>query len=636
MKTNLQMKETNIYESPAVSHPQGIESIPKAKLEDFNTESFLKEIIKKKLRGEKILELAKIYSIDLSYSMIRTKLKAYKKDGIKGIVRQTRTDANKVRSFSNEVIQRMMETYTLTQNILHTYNSTHKWLRENSSRFIHDSAEYEILNGNLYECDKKTISIISALYTDGMYITQDGQEMQIGSYRSAARYLSEIKTANADQLHFAKYGLHSYRLKRQRSIRLNYSKLMPNDLWSGDNKRLDIMVIDWDWKSVFVPWLSGLYDLATRRYCYELTRSADSKSVSNALCKAIKAWGLPKEVNTDNGPDYVSHKINNLLQSLNVKQRSSIAYNAKAKPIESFHNIIDQKTKVLPGYIGNRYDVMPEDTKIMMKDFLKVTNLHKLYDKNICDEEIRFTLNSNLEGRIKKSKKRFLHISEFIDFFNSILSEYESTVQGGLEKDMLGKKAYDRLCNDSIINELGEKINTPAGRYEYKCKLGFIPTYIQEDILALFAMNQTMRTVQLRGIQFRDSHYFSSNLKSVIGKKVLIKYLDTDQSFIYVFSSDYLQKIQSDTILNKLDQSEVNKELKFLCVADREKIFDYGDTGFKDQVKEQRSEEKQIKESLGITKMTGFETEIDDIKKAELELVNKKSNHLKLKSNFDD
>jgi len=267
---------------------------------------------------------------------------------------------------------------------------------------------------------------------------------------------------------------------------------------------------------------------------------------------------------------------------------------------------------------------------------LKVKNLHAMYDKKIHDTEIRYTLNSNLEGKLKKSKKRFLHISEFIQKFDEILSEYEDTVHGGLRKDQLGKKVYDRLCEDTLINEFGEKLNTPKGRYEFKCKEGFIPTFVGDEILSLLAMNQTLRTVQIKGIQFRDEYYFSSKLKEVIGKKVIIKFLDTDPSFVYVFTSDVIQKLQTETILNKLDQNEVNQGLKFICLADRAKIFDSGDSTYKEQLNEQRAEERQIKECLGVTKLTGIETTINEIREAELELLSKNSKVQKLKSHFDD
>ncbi len=629
------MKIQNNSLSPDIA--KSVNNLGKATAEDFKLEKFLREAIENKLKGNSLKKFALESGIVYSYPSILNKLKSYKDKGISGIVRKERKDSDELRSFSNEVLQRLQHTYSESQSMLDAYESTHKWLRDNSAKFIFRGAEYDIANGNLYEVnDAKTIMLVSALYTDGIYLTEDGDELKIGSYRSAARYLSDLKQSKADQLHFKRFGLHSYRLKRQRSINLNYSNLLPNDLWSGDNKRLDILVIDWDWKSVFVPWLSGFYDLATRRYIYELTKSANSKSISNALCKAFKQWGIPKEINSDNGKDYIANRINNLLQSLNIKQRHSINYNAKAKPVESFHNIIDNKTKVLPGYIGNRYDVMPEETKILSKEFLKVKNLHNLYDKNIHDEEIRITLNGNLEGKLRKSKKRFLHISEFIQKFEEILSEYESTVQGGLKKDKLGRQVYDRLCKDELINEFGEKLNTPSGRYDYKCRQGFIPTLVQDEIISLFAMNQTLRTVQLKGIAFRDQYYFSPKLKEYIGKKVLIKYLDTDSAYVYIFSSDFIQKIQTDSIFNKLDQDEVNKDLKFIDVADRIKVYDYGDNKFIEQLKEQRAEEKQIKETIGVTRLTGLETTINEIKEAELELISKKQKINKLKSHFDD
>ena len=630
-------------------------ALPKATDTHLTLEAFLKKCIDEKIKGMKMQELANAEGINLTYRSLMNKLDAYRKDGLHGLIRKEKTDKGELKSFSNAVIHKLQELFLESQCAIRAYEDAHKWLRQISIEFIPDRSSfreakkglkasgednrsvYKIQNGQLYQIENETVvMMLSAEFVPGEYITNNAESLIIGSYASARRYLSSIKKDNGDLLHFRRFGKSSYRLKRQHSIYLDYSKLNPNDLWSADNKKVDIIVIDWDWKSVFRPWLSGFIDVPTRRYTYEITRSANSESISNSFCNAVQKFGLPKEINHDLGKDYLADRLSKMFSSLNIKVRKSISRNARAKLIESFHNILDNKLKNLPGYTGNKYQEMPEDTKLMLKAFTKASNMYKNIEKNVFDDDFRVTLNSNLEGKIKSSKKRFLHISEFVKVLNQALSEYEETLHGGLSKDNLGKKVYDRLCTDDLILKYSEKMNTPKGRYDFLIESGFMPVNVDPGVISMFAMNNALRTVSSKGIQFRDHHYFSPKLKPVLGKKVIIKFTESNTDLIYVFTSNDVQKINSETMLHKIKGDEIINHLEFVCMAEKIKVYDYGDTSYREQLNEQRAEEKQLKLASNITKITGFEANIHEINKDVEEIISKNSNSKKLKDSWDD
>lgn len=653
------MEELNKHIATDETQSNNHKALIKATETHLILESLFKKFIAEGTKGMKMQELAKAEGINLTYASLLNKLNAYKKHGLSSLIRKEKSDKGLLKSFSNEVIQKLQELYLESQCAIRAYEDTHKWLRSISIEFCtefrinQNSGDlslaggaapesvnrniYKIQNGQLFQIENSNVvMMLAAEFVPGEYITANAECLKIGSYASATRYLSGIKSSNADLMHFRRFGKSSYRLKRQHSIYLDYSTLNPNDLWSADNKKVDIIVIDWDWKSVFRPWLSGFIDVPTRRYTYEITRSANAESISNSFCNAVQKFGLPKEINHDLGKDYLADRLSKMFSSLNIKVRKSISRNARAKLIESFHNILDNKLKNLPGYTGNKYQEMPEDTKLMLKQFTKAEKIFKNIEKSVFVPDFRVTLNSNLEGKLKSSKRRFLHIAEFIRILNQALAEYEETLHGGLSKDKLGKKVYDRLCTDELILKYSEKMNSPKGRYDYSIENGFVPVTVEAGVISMFAMNNSLRTVSLKGIQFRDNHYFSPKLKPVLGKKVIIKYTESSENYIYVFTSNDVQKIDSEVMLHKLKGQDIINHLEFVCMAEKIKVYDYGDQSYKTQMNEQRQEEAQLKVTSNITKITGFEANIHEINKDVEEVISKNIKSNKLKGLWDD
>ncbi|MBX7047250.1 MAG: transposase family protein [Ignavibacteria bacterium] len=602
------------------------------------------EAIEKKYNGSTLEKKAKDAGITIKYRRLNDKLKAYRKYGLNAIVRIQRYDKDETRKISPEVLQLLTTTFTKFQNALRTYEQVHKLLRSRSVEFRTFKFEngqkivdviYNISDGVLYR-QEESVTVYSTVFSAGEYITNDGESLLIAGYDSCAGHLQNFRNNNKDVLHVQRFGVESYRLKMQHSIRRDYSMLAPNDLWSADNKKLDLLVIGWDWRAVFRPWLSGFLRVPTREYSYEISHSPNSESIANSFVLAAKKWGLPKEINHDLGKDYLSDRLAKMFQSLGIKQAKSISRNARAKAIESFHNILDNKLKCLPGYTGNKYQEMPEETRLMLKKFTKAEKVFKNIDKHVFDPDFKLTLNGNLEGKIKSSKQRFLHISELIPVINEALREYEETVHGGLEKDKLGRKVNDRLCADEAVNKLGVKLNTPAGRLMYHYAQEWEPVYAHEEVLAIFAMNSAVRVVRPAGIDIHNNTYFSPKLMKHINKKVLVKYTSASDKFIYVFTSDEIANLKNDAEFREANGFDIINRAEFVSLCEKIKVYDYGDLSYKEQLTEQRREEKQLKYVSGKTQITGFEANITPIQK-EVEAIYEKNKPLsKLKDIFDE
>jgi transposase InsO family protein len=607
-------------------------------------QSFLQDCIENAWKKSKIISEAKERGIGYAYTNILRLLKKYKSEGEAGLARKKRNDFHRSRAFSPEVLLQMQKLFKDDQCAARVYEKTHDWLRKSGSAFVNSATgeELKIINGQLCSIKdgREIISLYTSNYTSGSYIIEDGDELRIGSLRSAETYLKFIRDHFSDSLHIAKYGVEDYRLKRQHAMKINYSHLEPCELISGDNKLVDIIVMSEDGRSVFRPWLSAWYDLGTRRFVYEISKSANSESVANSLVKAILEWGIPKEINHDRGSDYLSNMVKNFAKALSLEKRISKRKLARAKPIESFFNVLDNLLIDLPGATGNKYSEMPERTKKMLLNFTKINNefdrnIKRLYERN-CDFEV--ALNSDREGRIKSSKNRFMSISEFIQILDEKLELYHNRVHRGLKKDRLGKKVYNVTCDDELIKSMGERVNTPLGRYKYKVKKGFKPVYARPEALAMFTTHFDFRIVMLqKGIAFNNEEYFDPRLKRFAGQRVMIRYTNITSKVLYVFHSESLQKISDKKMITSQILQDLAKPESFVCICEKVDMIDYNDPAYKDKLVLQRQEEKSLKQMTGnsplsekgaggvsgITRMTGNESQISEIKKAEMELIQK-------------
>lgn len=631
-------------------------------------QSLLIHILENNVKGKPdILKCAAQFGVSKSYSSIVSKLKAYKLNGVETLARKEKSDKGLAKSFSNEVLLKLQEIFVdgIRGGVaLRAYEDTHKHFRSISREFVVISTGevLSIINGSL--CDVNNNQILSQYTTKfipGIYtlkpeacsagqLTTNNYELSIGSYAAATRFLKSIKDNHSDALYLERYGIHDFRNKRQHAMKRDYSRLEPAELIIGDGKKLDLLVISDDWRKVYRPWLMGWYDAATRRYCYQISESETSEAIANSLAVAIDEWGIPKICLHDNGKSYLSGRFDQMKKSLNIKTTRATVKLARAKAIESFHNILDQLFKTQIGYTGNKYQDFPQNTRDRLKFVLgeqrDISRVEKMF-KEESNTDYNIINIANPEARMKSSKKRLMHISELIELLKDKIEEYHERVHGGLKKDEIGVQVYSQLCKDETINSFGEKLNSPIGRYEYKVAQGFVPVRANPASVAMYVMNYDLRTVQLKtGINFNNEEYYSAKLRNLAGERVLIRYTHSKTEALYVFHSSELQKIAGD---KKYIPIDVINNLKFVCIAERQKAIHYGDQSFKDSLYLQREDERKLKASISGTKpaqtskihsLSSLDNQVSNIAQAEedftINKLNKEKPFNKLKSIFDD
>ena len=124
----------------------------------------------------------------------------------------------------------------------------------------------------------------------------------------------------------------------------------PNMHWQIDASPVDALCTDGR-HSVYV-----CIDLATRRVILTLSKTPRASAVALMTRKAILAWGVPDEVKTDNGSDFVARSTRRLLEhDLNIDVITSEAFSPEQKifverVIGTFQR---DAVSLVPGFIGH-------------------------------------------------------------------------------------------------------------------------------------------------------------------------------------------------------------------------------------------------------------------------------------------
>ena len=182
-------------------------------------------------------------------------------------------------------------------------------------------------------------------------------------------------------------GRETYMSKCAPYISRMYDDLASNEIWVGDGHRVDVMVRGKDGKP-FRPYLSAFMDVRTRKFVgWVVTETLSGDSTIYALKHGAERFGLPQEILVDNGREYLFTEFSGdagfrkkakkskdkfapptILESLDIKIRTSIPANPRGKGIErAFNTVKEQFSKLFKGYTGGNILEKPDD----LQDYVK-------------------------------------------------------------------------------------------------------------------------------------------------------------------------------------------------------------------------------------------------------------------------
>ena len=123
----------------------------------------------------------------------------------------------------------------------------------------------------------------------------------------------------------------------------------PHQRWELDGTLADLQCAD---GRRYV--LSALIDVHTRQFRAVVSRSASALGVAALLRRCIAEWGLPEQVVTDRGSDYMSGHARAALDRLQIEHKALLPGKPEHKPhIErAFGTLTGDLLEDLPGYVG--------------------------------------------------------------------------------------------------------------------------------------------------------------------------------------------------------------------------------------------------------------------------------------------
>jgi len=201
----------------------------------------------------------------------------------------------------------------------------------------------KIVLGTLFKYPHITAKDIKA------YIEAGHTELDIVSIKGIDRYIKSWKADNAQlwtkitnpdkwkNIYMAAVGSHHDQI-----IRLN-------QLWEMDSTPGDWMLTDGRHSVV------GVIDMYSRRLKLYVSKTSKATAVCQVFRRAAIAWGIPEAIRTDNGKDYVSKQIDEVVEALELEHEVCIPFASEEKgTIERAmrtmsHGILD----LLPGFIGH-------------------------------------------------------------------------------------------------------------------------------------------------------------------------------------------------------------------------------------------------------------------------------------------
>jgi transposase InsO family protein len=127
-----------------------------------------------------------------------------------------------------------------------------------------------------------------------------------------------------------------------------------NQRWEMDATPADWMLIDEDGKPRRYT-LSVVIDIYSRRMICVLARTPQAQTHKFCLRRALLAWGVPEEVVTDNGKDYLAADFLATLEALKIAHRVTGPFSPweKAHIERGIQTLLHSVLELLPAFVGH-------------------------------------------------------------------------------------------------------------------------------------------------------------------------------------------------------------------------------------------------------------------------------------------
>ncbi len=230
--------------------------------------------------------------------------------------------------------------------------------------------------------DESQKSIAFCIELTELQLKTDGKEqyLPLPSYNTFIRSIEKIPVP---VLKYFRLGEKACKDECAPYIKRLYNDLYSNDIWVCDNHTFDIF-ISRDKEPVRV-YLTAFQDIRSREFTgWYVTNNPSSDATVYALRKGIERCGIPKQIYSDNGREFLTHDIGGrgfrksvsdghepmtILERLGIEFKTALVRNARAKIIERrFLDVKETFSKLFEAYTGGNVLEKPERLKHIVKN----------------------------------------------------------------------------------------------------------------------------------------------------------------------------------------------------------------------------------------------------------------------------
>ncbi|MDV2997488.1 MAG: hypothetical protein N4J56_007193 [Chroococcidiopsis sp. SAG 2025] len=272
------------------------------------------------------------------------------------------------------------------------------------------------------------------------------------------------------------------------------SVFYPNHVWEIDSMRVDINCKTEVAETVQLTraFVIACVDVFTRRVMLYVTQHSNAEAVCLIIAAAILKWGVPEQIRTDRGKEYLSRRVQRFLANLGVDT---------------------EDLRCLPGHPEQKPFVERFNRTFQHRDLVK--NPFFL-GHNVSDRQ---TLRSS-ENR--PAIELAMSIDEFQQWCDLWCVKYEQRSHGRPGIGLEGKSPLEVLSEATGQGWIQRTIQNPR----------------ELDFLMMAAPGKSaMRKVGRQGISVRGRLYVAAKLSTWIGRYVYVCFDPNEPRTVYVYNS---------------------------------------------------------------------------------------------------
>ena len=247
-----------------------------------------------------------------------------------------------------------------------------------------------------YYLDESQKTVAKCMRMTETWIRHEGKEAEYLPLAASNTFTREImRSIPPAVVVYCRQGEKALKDKMLPFIRRKYDEadFYSNDIWVCDNHTFDVFVNDGEHKKPVRVYLTAFQDVRSRKFMgWYVTMNPCSDATLIALRRGIEKYGIPKQILSDNGREFLTfdiggrgfrkaaatteHEAPTILDNLGIEFRTAMVRNARAKIIErAFRDVKEDFSRMFEGYTGGTIMERPERLKKTGKDAENFTML---------------------------------------------------------------------------------------------------------------------------------------------------------------------------------------------------------------------------------------------------------------------